>query len=123
MFTNLNLTDMETCYKVFRREVIQSLVIEEDRFGFEPEVTAKVARGDWRIYELGISYNGRTYAEGKKIGWRDGVRAVYCILKFSRTGERVRTALGDAPPGGSRVEAPSVSGNGVHDDHAARSPG
>jgi glycosyltransferase involved in cell wall biosynthesis len=123
MFTNLNLTDMETCYKVFRREVIQSVVIEEDRFGFEPEVTAKVARGDWRVYELGIGYNGRTYAEGKKIGWRDGVRAVYCILKFSRTGERVRTALGDAPPGGPGVEPPSVSGNGVHDSRAARSPG
>ncbi len=122
MFTNLNLTDMETCYKVFRREVIQSVVIEEDRFGFEPEVTAKVARAEWRVYELGISYNGRTYAEGKKIGWRDGVRAVYCILKFSRTGERVRTALGDAPPGGPRVEEPSVSGNGVHDDRGARSP-
>jgi glycosyltransferase involved in cell wall biosynthesis len=122
MFTNLNLTDMETCYKVFRREVIQSVVLEEDRFGFEPEVTAKVARGDWRVYELGISYNGRTYADGKKIGWRDGVRAVYCILKFSRTGERVRTALGDAPPTGPHVEAPSVSGNGAHDDHAARSP-
>jgi glycosyltransferase involved in cell wall biosynthesis len=122
MFTNLNLTDMETCYKVFRREVIQSVVIEEDRFGFEPEVTAKVARGDWRVYELGISYNGRTYAEGKKIGWRDGLRAVYCILKFSRIGERVRTALGDAPPAGPGVEAPSVSGNGAHDNRAARSP-
>jgi len=122
MFTNLNLTDMETCYKAFRREVIQSVVIEEDRFGFEPEVTAKVARADWRVYELGISYNGRTYAEGKKIGWRDGVRAVYCILKFSRTGERVRTALGDAPPGRPRLEeTPSVSGNGVHDGLAARS--
>ncbi|MGH9004904.1 MAG: glycosyltransferase family 2 protein [Acidimicrobiia bacterium] len=83
MFTNLNLTDMETCYKVFRREVIQSVVVEEDRFGFEPEVTAKVARADWRVYELGISYNGRTYAEGKKIGWRDGVRAVWCILKYN----------------------------------------
>ena len=126
MFTNLNLTDMETCYKVFRREVIQSVVVEEDRFGFEPEVTAKVARADWRIYELGISYNGRTYAEGKKIGWRDGVRAVYCILKFSRTGERVRTALGDAPPagpGGRPAPVPRVAGNGVHDTGPAeRSP-
>jgi glycosyltransferase involved in cell wall biosynthesis len=126
MFTNLNLTDMETCYKVFRREVIQSIVVEEDRFGFEPEVTAKVARGDWRIYELGISYNGRTYAEGKKIGWRDGVRAVYCILKFSRTGERVRVALGDAPPGppanvsGAR-SLPPTAGNG-HAARAERSP-
>jgi glycosyltransferase involved in cell wall biosynthesis len=96
MFTNLNLTDMETCYKVFRREVIQSVVIEEDRFGFEPEVTAKVAQAGWRVYEVGISYNGRTYAEGKKIGWRDGVRAVWCIAKYSQPGERVRTAL---PPG------------------------
>jgi glycosyltransferase involved in cell wall biosynthesis len=89
-FTNLNLTDMETCFKVFRREVIQSIELEEDRFGFEPEVTAKVARGGWRVYELGISYRGRTYDEGKKIGWRDGVRAVWCILKYSSVGDRVR---------------------------------
>jgi len=81
MFTNLNLTDMETCYKAFRREVIQSIVLEEDRFGFEPEVTAKAARGGWRIFEVGISYAGRTYAEGKKIGWRDGVRALWVIAK------------------------------------------
>jgi glycosyltransferase involved in cell wall biosynthesis len=101
MFTNLNLTDMETCYKVFRREVIQAVDIEEDRFGFEPEVTAKVARADWRVYEMGIGYNGRTYAEGKKIGWRDGVRAVWCILKFSATGERVRAALGAGPGAGT----------------------
>jgi glycosyltransferase involved in cell wall biosynthesis len=98
MVTNLNLTDMETCYKAFRREVIQSVVIEEDRFGFEPEVTAKVARAGCRVYEVGISYNGRTYAEGKKIGWRDGVRAVWCIVKFSGPGERLRTAAGVAPP-------------------------
>jgi hypothetical protein len=89
MFTNLNLTDMETCYKAFRREVIQSIVLEEDRFGFEPEVTAKAARGGWRIFEVGISYAGRTYAEGKKIGWRDGVRAFYCIVAYSPVGERV----------------------------------
>jgi glycosyltransferase involved in cell wall biosynthesis len=121
MFTNLNLTDMETCYKVFRREVIQSLVIEEDRFGFEPEVTAKVARRDWRVYELGISYNGRTYAEGKKIGWKDGVRAVWCILKFSRTGDRVRGALGApdrteaAPAVSEEITSPvAVAGNGAH---------
>ena len=82
MFTNLNLTDMETCYKAFRREIIQSIKIEEDRFGFEPEVTAKVARMGVRIYEIGISYHGRTYAEGKKIGWRDGVRALWCIVKY-----------------------------------------
>jgi glycosyltransferase involved in cell wall biosynthesis len=82
MFTNLNLTDMETCYKAFRREVIQSITIEENRFGFEPEVTAKVARMGVRIYEIGISYHGRTYAEGKKIGWRDGFRALWCIVKY-----------------------------------------
>jgi glycosyltransferase involved in cell wall biosynthesis len=89
MFTNLNLTDMETCYKAFRRDVIQSIVLEEDRFGFEPEVTAKAARGGWRIFEVGISYAGRTYAEGKKIGWRDGARAFYCIVAYSPVGERL----------------------------------
>lgn len=83
MLTNLNLTDMETCYKVFRRELIQSIAIEEDRFGFEPEVTAKIARTGCRIYEVGISYYGRTYAEGKKIGWKDGFRALYCIVKYN----------------------------------------
>jgi glycosyltransferase involved in cell wall biosynthesis len=83
MFTDLNLTDMETCYKLFRRDIIQGLVLEEKRFGFEPEVTAKVARVPGvRIYEVGISYYGRTYAEGKKIGWRDGFRAIYCILRY-----------------------------------------
>jgi glycosyltransferase involved in cell wall biosynthesis len=81
--TNLNLTDMETCYKVFRREIIQGIVIEENRFGFEPEITAKVAKTRCRIYEVGISYYGRTYAEGKKIGWRDGVYAFYCIAKYN----------------------------------------
>jgi glycosyltransferase involved in cell wall biosynthesis len=81
--TNINLTDMETCYKVFRREVIQSIAIEENRFGFEPEITVKVAKRRLRIYEVGISYWGRTYEEGKKIGWRDGVRAVWCLLKYS----------------------------------------
>lgn len=83
MFTNLNLTDMETCYKVFRREIIQGITIEENRFGFEPEITAKVAKTRCRIYEVGISYYGRTYEEGKKIGWKDGVRALYCILKYN----------------------------------------
>ncbi len=83
MFTNLNLTDMETCYKLFRREILQSFKIEEDRFGFEPEITAKVARTRCRIYEVGISYYGRTYKEGKKIGWRDGFRAIYAILKYN----------------------------------------
>ncbi len=95
MATNLNLTDMETCYKVFRREVIQAITIEENRFGFEPEVTAKVAAAHCRVYEVGISYSGRTYAEGKKIGWRDGVRAFYCILKYSSSGRRVRRIMGD----------------------------
>jgi glycosyltransferase involved in cell wall biosynthesis len=88
MFTNLNLTDMETCYKVFRREVLDEILIEEDRFGIEPEITAKVARGDWRVFEIGISYAGRTYEEGKKIGWKDGVRAIYCIVRYSPFGER-----------------------------------
>jgi glycosyltransferase involved in cell wall biosynthesis len=91
MFTDLNLTDMETCYKAFRRDVIQSIEIEEDRFGFEPEITAKLARRGLRIYEVGISYAGRTYAEGKKIGWRDGVRALVCIVKYSPIGDRLRT--------------------------------
>ena len=83
MFTNINLTDMETCYKAFRREIIQSIPIEENRFGFEPEITAKVAKTGCRIYEVGISYYGRTYQEGKKIGWKDGFRAIYCILKYN----------------------------------------
>ena len=83
MFTNLNLTDMETGYKAFRRELIQSIQIEEDRFGFEPEITAKVAQQGWRLYEVGIAYHGRTYAQGKKIGWRDGVQALVCIIKYN----------------------------------------
>ena len=83
MFTNINLTDMETCYKAFRREVVQSIRIEEDRFGFEPEITAKIAKKKCRVYEVGISYYGRTYTEGKKIGWKDGFRAIYCILKYN----------------------------------------
>jgi glycosyltransferase involved in cell wall biosynthesis len=83
MFTNLDLTDMETCYKVFRREIIQAVKIEENRFGFEPEITAKIAKTRCRIYEVGISYYGRTYDEGKKIGWKDGFRALYCIVKYN----------------------------------------
>jgi hypothetical protein len=83
MLTDLNLTDMEVCYKVFRRSVLERIQIEEDRFGFEPEITAKVAKLGCRIYEVGISYSGRTYEEGKKIGWRDGLRAVWCILKYN----------------------------------------
>ena len=83
MFTNLNLTDMETCYKMFRREFLDGITIEENRFGVEPEITAKVAKAGCRVFEVGISYNGRTYEEGKKIGWRDGVRAVYVIVKHN----------------------------------------
>lgn len=84
MFTNLNLTDMETCYKLFRSDMVKSLTLQENRFGFEPEVTAKISRiKDVRIYEVGISYYGRTYAEGKKINWKDGFRAIYCILKYN----------------------------------------
>lgn len=82
-FTNLNLTDMETCYKTFRKEVLDSIEVQEDRFGIEPEITAKVAAGGWRIYEVGISYHGRTYAEGKRIGWRDGLAAFRCIVRYS----------------------------------------
>ncbi|MGA2744969.1 MAG: glycosyltransferase family 2 protein [Candidatus Sulfotelmatobacter sp.] len=99
--TNLNLTDMETCYKAFRREIIQSIPLEEDRFGFEPEITVKISRMNLRIYEIGISYSGRTYAEGKKIGWKDGVRALWCLLKY---------AVKEPPP--SRVEA------GLRQDHS-----
>jgi hypothetical protein len=83
MLTNLNLTDMETCYKVFRREILQQITIEENRFGFEPEITAKISKLECVIYEVGISYYGRTYKEGKKIGWRDGFRALYAIAKYN----------------------------------------
>ena len=83
MFTNLNLTDMECCYKLFRRDIIQQITIEENRFGVEPELTAKVSRMNCRVYEVGVGYAGRTYAEGKKIGWRDGVRAIFAILKYN----------------------------------------
>ena len=99
MFTNLNLTDMETCFKAFRREVLDTIDLEEDRFGFEPEITAKVARGGWRIYEVGVAYAGRTYAEGKKIGWRDGVRALVCIIRYSPAGDWI-PGRGRAAPSG-----------------------
>ena len=103
MFTDLNLTDMETCFKAFRREVLDTITIEENRFGVEPELTAKVARGRWRIYEVGIAYAGRTYDEGKKIGWRDGTRAFVCIVRYSAIGERLRwSALGRALKPASR---------------------
>lgn len=93
VLTNVNLTDMETCYKMFRREVIQSIPIEEDRFGFEPEITVKIAKRRLRIYEVGISYWGRTYEEGKKIGWKDGVRALWCLLKYSVKEERLKVRV------------------------------
>jgi glycosyltransferase involved in cell wall biosynthesis len=97
--TNINLSDMETCYKVFRREVIQAIPLEEDRFGFEPEVTVKIAKRRLRIYEVGISYWGRTYEEGKKIGWKDGVRALWCLLKYSLKESAVPLAARqDSPP-------------------------
>ena len=83
MFTNLNLTDMETCYKVFRIDILKKIKIQENRFGFEPEITAKIAQLGCRIYEVGISYSGRTYEEGKKISWKDGLRAIWCILKYN----------------------------------------
>lgn len=83
IFTNLKLTDMETCYKVFRREVLQNIKLKSNRFGFEPEITAKISKGNWRIYEVSISYAGRTYAEGKKITWRDGISTLWCIIRFN----------------------------------------
>ncbi|MGB9235077.1 MAG: glycosyltransferase family 2 protein, partial [Terriglobales bacterium] len=104
--TNINLSDMETCYKAFRREIIQSIPIEENRFGFEPEITVKVARRKLRIYEVGISYWGRTYEEGKKIGWKDGMRALYCLLKYSlKEPETVAASLPATPP----THEPAVS--------------
>jgi len=83
MLTNLNLTDMETCYKMFKKEIINSISIEQNRFGFEPEITAKLSKGNWRIYEVGISYSGRNYEEGKKINWKDGLQALWCIFKYN----------------------------------------
>jgi len=124
VFTNLNLTDMETCYKVFRREVIQAIDLEEDRFGVEPEVTAKVAASpEWRVYEVGISYRGRTYAEGKKIGWRDGVRAVWCILKYSPPGERVRRGLRGSADGVGGPPPRVISDDGHRADGAGDANG
>jgi glycosyltransferase involved in cell wall biosynthesis len=101
--TNINLSDMETCYKVFRREIVQSIPIEEDGFGFEPEITVKVAKRRLRIYEVGISYWGRTYEEGKKIGWKDGVRCLWCLLKYSLKEQAV------ALPQGISSESPASS--------------
>lgn len=112
MATDLNLTDMETCFKCFRREVLASFTISEDRFGVEPELTARVAGGGWRLYEVGISYDGRTYEEGKKIGWRDGLRAAVCIARYSpvlrpRRYRSVRTGDGSG-------RAPAISRPGRH---------
>jgi glycosyltransferase involved in cell wall biosynthesis len=107
--TNMNLTDMETCYKAFRREVIQSIPIEENRFGFEPEITVKVAKRRLRVYEVGISYWGRTYEEGKKIGWKDGFRALWCLLKY--TVKEPRLGPQPTPSAGSRDAEPHPSPN------------
>jgi glycosyltransferase involved in cell wall biosynthesis len=104
--TNINLTDMETGYKMFRREIIQSIPIEEDRFGFEPEITVKVARRNLRIYEVGISYWGRTYDEGKKIGWRDGFRALYCLIKYSLKEPRTKPVPAESASAASESVAP-----------------
>jgi len=104
--TNINLSDMETCYKAFRREIIQSIPIEENRFGFEPEITVKVARRNLRIYEVGISYWGRTYEEGKKIGWKDGLRALYCLLKYSLKEPRAEMAALRSAPATEKSTAP-----------------
>jgi glycosyltransferase involved in cell wall biosynthesis len=107
--TDINLSDMETCYKAFRRQVIQSIPLQEDRFGFEPEITVKVAKRGLRIYEVGISYSGRTYEEGKKIGWRDGVRALFCLLKYTITEPRRKV---DSAAEESSTTAAAVSSNG-----------
>ena len=97
MFTNLNLTDLESCYKAFRAPLLKNLDLREKGFGFEPEITAKLAKTRCRIYEVGISYAGRTYAEGKKIGWRDGVWALYCIVRYAPVGEKLRRRAGGQP--------------------------
>jgi glycosyltransferase involved in cell wall biosynthesis len=106
--TNINLTDMETCYKVFRREVIQSIPLQENRFGFEPEITVKIAKRRLRIYEVGISYAGRTYEEGKKIGWKDGARALWCLLKYSLQPASAATQ----PAAASEKSAPDTAHHG-----------
>jgi glycosyltransferase involved in cell wall biosynthesis len=106
MFTNLNLTDMETGFKVFRRDVIQSIKLEQNRFGFEPEITVKISRMKLRIYEVGISYSGRTYEEGKKIGWRDGIKALWCILKYSIKTPRSEYKAAEKPVQSSAGKVP-----------------
>jgi glycosyltransferase involved in cell wall biosynthesis len=112
--TDINLTDMETCYKAFRREVVQAIPLVEDRFGFEPEITVKVAKRGLRIYEVGISYWGRTYEEGKKIGWKDGFRALWCLLKFSFSEPRVRPEANADESTAARGQARSRAGLGEH---------
>ena len=107
--TNLNMTDMETCYKAFRREVIQSIPLEEERFGFEPEITVKIAKRRLRIYEVGISYWGRTYEEGKKIGWKDGIRALWCLLKYSMKETQAQPAINLPKPQFGRSTEPTTS--------------
>jgi glycosyltransferase involved in cell wall biosynthesis len=120
MTSGLNLSDMETCYKAFRREVIQSIVIEEDRFGFEPEITTKVARGKYRVYEVPISYHGRTYEEGKKIGWKDGVRALYAIFKFAvKRSPAPRKALAQTPRLSAALTESSKSASNPERDQAS----
>jgi len=114
MLTNLNLSDMETCYKAFRREVIQSIPLVEDRFGFEPEITVKVAKRRLRIYEVGISYRGRTYEEGKKIGWKDGARAIFCLFKYF---------IAEAPPATKPLHSPADGDARFSRDEAPRQPG
>jgi glycosyltransferase involved in cell wall biosynthesis len=109
--TNMNMTDMETCYKVFRREVIQSIPIEENRFGFEPEITVKVAKRRLRVYEVGISYWGRTYEEGKKIGWKDGVRALWCLLKYTLKERRLSPRDEPQMQGTKSAQEPQRTGN------------
>jgi glycosyltransferase involved in cell wall biosynthesis len=104
--TNMNMSDMETCYKAFRREILQSIPIEENRFGFEPEITVKIAKRRLRVYEVGISYSGRTYEEGKKIGWKDGVRALWCLLKY--TAREPRQSLKTLPEAARTAESRSM---------------
>jgi len=108
--TNMNMTDMETCYKVFRREIIQAIPIQENRFGFEPEITVKIAKRRLRVYEVGISYWGRTYEEGKKIGWKDGLRALWCLLKYSFSESKVKPGSELAATADSKAE-PASTGN------------
>src|SRR5216683_616171 len=110
--TNINLSDMETCYKMFRREILQSIPIEEDRFGFEPEITVKIAKRRLRIYEVGISYWGRTYEEGKKIGWRDGFHALWCLFKYSMKERPVKapTSIADENVQGLKTKERSIGG-------------